>query len=258
MSAPVHLRFFDFGLEDLNPIEAGESVNFPDRHVVPISFNAVIIHHVRHGHGIFYSRDKEYRVGPGQAFIILPGEERSVHYKADHNDPWEYAWISFTGKLSPAFSVLPPVFDLPKNSFPNLYGLKNADDSVALLLAADLLTLYAKLLKPKLEERDFVRLIKEHIRKNYMQKLSIENFAQRFNMDRRYLSQQFKAQTGLSTRAYLTKVRMEKAAEFLRKGYSTRDTAVLCGFPGTSNFHKMFTNHYGMTPIAWKNKNSED
>lgn len=252
MSAPFHLRFFDFGLEDLNPIEAGEIANFPDRDVRPTSFNAIIIHHVRRGHGIFYSRGKEYPVGPGQAFIILPGEENSVHYKADHDDPWEYAWISFTGKLSPAFSVLPPVFDLPKDSFPNLHGLKRADDSVALLLAADLLTLYAKLLKPKLKERDFVQLIKEHIHKNYMQKLSIENFAQRFNIDRRYLSQQFKAQTGLSTRSYLTKVRMEKAAELLSKGYSTRDTAAMCGFPGTSNFHKMFTSHYGMTPLEWK------
>jgi len=145
------------------------------------------------------------------------------------------------------------VFDLPKGSFPHLYNLKNADDSVGYLLAADLLVLYAKLLEPKMDNRDFIQLIMEHIEKNYMQKLTVENFAQRFNMDRRYLSQQFKARTGMSPRGYLTEVRMRKAAQFLRQGRSTREVSQLCGFNSPSNFHKMFTAHYGMTPLEWKN-----
>lgn len=257
MSAPVHLRFFDFGLEDLNPIEAGESVNFPDRHVFPISFNAIILHHVRRGYGTLYARGKEYKVGPGQGFIILPGEESSVHYKSDHNDPWEYAWLSFTGKLAHRFSALPPVFDLPEGAFPHLYDLKNASESLGYYLAADLMTVYAALLGPKQEDRDFSQLIIEHIDKNYMQRLTVENFAQRFNMDRRYLSQQFKAKTGFSIRSYLTQTRLTKAAELLRAGHSTRETALLCGFGNTSNFHKMFTAQYGTTPLQWKKSKSK-
>ena len=85
-----------------------------------------------------------------------------------------------------------------------------------------------------------------------MQKLKIENFALRFNMDRRYLNQQFKAKTGISVRAYLTQVRVIKASELLLKGHSTAETAALCGFGNASNFHKMFTDHYGMTPLEWK------
>ena len=258
MSAPVHLRYFDFGLEDLNPIEAGESVNFPDRHVFPISFNATIIHHVRRGHGTLYSRGQEYKVGPGEGFIILPGEETSVHYTSDHDDPWEYAWISFTGKLAHHFSCLPPVFKLPENAFPNLYNLKQANDSIGYLLASDLFTLYAKLLKPEYQERGYIQLIIEQIEKNYMQKLTVENFAQRFNMDRRYLSQQFKAKTGVSIRTFLTQIRMKKAAELLCKGYSTRETSSMCGFGNTSNFHKMFTAYYHMTPLQWKQNHMEE
>ena len=256
MSAPVHLRFFDFGLEDLNPIEAGETANFPDRHVIPVSFNATIIHCIRHGYGTLHSRGQEFHIGPGQGFIILPGEEASVHYTADHDDPWEYAWLSFTGKLAHRFSSLPPVFDLPDGAFPHLRNLKNASEALGYYLAADLMTVYAALLGPKQEDRDFSQLIMEHIDKNYMQKLTVENFAQRFNMDRRYLSQQFKAKTGTSIRSYLSDTRMKKAAELLREGKSTRDVSILCGFGNTSNFHKMFTICYGMTPLQWKKKHS--
>ena len=124
--------------------------------------------------------------------------------------------------------------------------------SIGFLLASDLFTLYAKLLDPQYQERDFVQLIVEHIEKNYMQKLTVENFARRFNMDRRYLSQQFKAKKGVSIRTYLTQVRMARARDFLAEGYSTSEASALCGFGNTSNFHKMFTAHYGMTPLQWK------
>lgn len=251
MPAPIQL-LFDLGLEDLNPIDIGESVNFPDRKVSPLSFNAIVIHHIRRGRGVLYSRGKEYHVGPGQGFIMLPGEEDSVYYTSDHDDPWEYAWVSFTGKLANHFSVLPPVFDLPKDAFPHLYNLKQAKPSIGYLVAGDLLQLYGELLDPHWVKRDYPQLIMEHIEKNYMQKLTVENFAVRFNMDRRYLSQQFKAKTGMSIRAYLTKTRMERAKDFLAQGHSTSETSMLCGFGNTSNFHKMFSAHYGMTPLEWK------
>ena len=251
MSAPFQL-LFDLGLDDLNPIMAGED-DIPSSHrVYPMLFNSVVIHHVRHGSGTLYSRGAEHPVKAGQGFILLPGE--SASYRADHDDPWEYAWIGFTGKLAYRFSDLPPVFDLPAGALPNLRQLKQADESIGYLLAGDLFTLYAELLQPQYQERDFVQLIAEHIEKNYMQKLSVENFAQRFNMDRRYLSQQFKNRYGVSIRTYLTETRMTRAGELLRQGYSTRDASLMCGFGNTSNFHKMFTAHYNMTPLQWKQK----
>ena len=251
MPAPIQLMF-DLGLNDLNPIEVGESENFPDRHVFPKSFNAVIIHHIRRGWGTLHIKGQDYRLGPGQGFIIMPGEEHTLHYKSDHDDPWEYGWISFTGKLAHRFSALPPVFDLPAGSFPHMYDLRNASDNLGYLLASDLFTLYAKLLNPKYRQCDHIQLIIEHIEKNYMQKLTVEDFAQRFNMDRRYLSQQFKSSTGTTIRAYLTKTRMAQAAKLLAQGSNTKDVAMSCGFSNTANFHKQFASFYGKTPSQWK------
>lgn len=249
MAAPFQL-FLDPGLEDLNPIMAGEYTQLPDRLAEPRLFNAVIIHHVRSGYGTVCCRSSNQRVGPGQAFILLPGE--TAECTPDADDPWEIGWVAFTGKLAYRFSALPPVFTLPEGSFPNLYDLNSAFGSVGFLLSGDLFTLYARLLDPQQQERDFVQLIVEHIEKNYMQKLTVENFARRFNMDRRYLSQQFKAKKGVSVRTYLTQVRMTKAKELLACGCSTSDTAAKCGFSNTSNFHKMFTSFHGMTPLQWK------
>lgn len=254
MPALFQLKF-DLGLEDLNPILAGEHTPRPDRQDAPALSDCMVIYHIRSGHGTLYSRGAEYSIGPGQAFLLLPGETTS--FRADRDTPWEYAWIGFTGKLAGRFSALPPVFTLPEDALPHLHDLHNADGSIGFLLAADLFALCAKLLGPGHQERDFASLIAEHIDKNYMQKLSVENFALRFNMDRRYLSQQFKVKKGVSIRTYLTQVRVINAGRLLAEGYSTGEAASMCGFGNVSNFHKMFTDYYGMTPLQWRQKHSK-
>lgn len=251
MPVPVQL-LFDLGLEDLNPIEVGECDNFPERSVFPKSFNGTIIHYVRRGYGNLYSRGEHYSVGPGQAFIILPGEENHVHYTSDSANPWEYAWVSFTGKLAPRFSVLPPVFDVPEDTFLHTRDLKNATDTIGYLLAADLYALYAKVVDPMYHKQDILPSIIEHIEQNYMQKLTVEDIGARFGLDRRDLSRRFKARTGLCVRAYLTRVRMKHAEALLEEGRSVKDIASRCGFSNSSNFHKLFTAHHGLTPIQWK------
>ncbi|MBQ9968812.1 MAG: AraC family transcriptional regulator [Oscillospiraceae bacterium] len=256
MRAPIQL-LFDPGLDDLNPIEVGEHTNYPDNFVRPKSFNGVIIHHIRSGCGSFTLKDRHYRVGAGQGFIILPGQQQDVYYLSDHDDPWEYAWVSFTGKLAHRFSVLPPVFDIPEGSFPHTYDLRHASEPIAYLLAADLFDLYAKLVEPLLAEDDRIAQISQIINDRYMERLSIEALSKRFGMDRRELSRRFKAQTGRSVRTYLTEVRMRHAETLLQEGRSAKTIADLCGFSSASNFHKMFTDHYGMTPNEWKARRSK-
>jgi len=257
MPAPFQL-LFDLGLEDLNPIEVGENDNYPDQNVYPTSFNGTILHYIRNGWGDLYIREKHYRVGPGQSFIIHPGQEDMVHYTADHENPWEYAWVSFTGKLAPHFSVLPPVFEVPEGSFSHTHDLKNATSAIGYLLAADLYALYARLVDPIYRKQDHIRLIADHIEENYGKKLTVEDFASRFHTERRHLSKQFKAKMGVSIRAYLTQVRMSRSEEFLLLGHSVKDIAAMCGFSSVSNFHKMFTAHHSMTPMQWKQQHRID
>ena len=251
MAAPIQL-LFDLSLNDLNPISVGESTNLPDQLYSPKSFNGTVIHHVRNGRGRLFIKDRCYDVQAGQGFIILPGQEHDIYCISDHDEPWEYAWISFTGRLAPQFSLLEPVFDMPENTFSHTYGLKNATDTIGYLLASDLLTLYAKLVEPLLHTPDIIPEIIEYIETHYMQKLSAEVFSERFGLDRRELSKRFKERTELSIRAYLTQVRMKQAQALLLKGYSTKEIAERCGFSSVSSFHKLFTAHHHTTPQQWK------
>ena len=53
-----------------------------------------LIHFVESGFGIFRIGEKEYKIGPGEMFVIPPYVETC--YQADGSNPWSYIWIGFT------------------------------------------------------------------------------------------------------------------------------------------------------------------
>ena len=61
----------------------------------PYVRESYVIHMVKKGKGTFTIAGKTYELGPGQAFIIRPGEETT--YRADDDDPWSYMWVVFHG-----------------------------------------------------------------------------------------------------------------------------------------------------------------
>ena len=146
-------------LHDLNPIFTGEAA-CPPGEAHTVAQKCTVIHYIRSGSGIFISGGEQYRPRPGQAFIMLPGEE--VHYRADENDPWVYAWVGFTGALSEKFAALPPVFDVPEDMFLHLktpYDWEQMGEYWGYQMATDLLLFYAKVLRPQVKKVDYVQEI---------------------------------------------------------------------------------------------------
>ena len=131
----------DRHLQDLNPLIAGEQACPPGHSFGPNVRNYTLLHYVITGRGTFYARNQAFPVGPGQVFLILPGEVTT--YQADENDPWQYRWIGFNGSLAHRFSALPPVFALPWELFDGMFpgDVNNAE----YLLAGGLFRLYARL-----------------------------------------------------------------------------------------------------------------
>ena len=242
-------------LHDLNPVFTGEAACLPgENHPSSAgSFNSTIIHYIRSGTGLFYTKTETYKVMPGQAFIIRPGEE--VDYIADEKDPWVYAWVGFTGALSGAFSSLPPVFDVPDDMFPHLKNSFDWDDMSeywGYQLATDLLLFYAKILRPRAKKVDYVQEILDHVQLFYMEKLSVEAFARQYGMDRRHLTRQFKKKVGITIQDYILRVRIYEGCRYLRMGYSVKETATLCGYSSASIFSKLFKREHGFSPTEWK------
>lgn len=242
-------------LHDLNPVFTGEAACLPgEAHPSPAgTYSCVIIHYIRSGKGVLYSRDKVYKPQPGQAFIILPGED--VNYIADENDPWVYAWVGFSGALSGKFSSLPPVFNVSDDMFPLLktpFDWEQMDEYWGYQLATDLLMFYAKVLRPQAKKVDYVQEILNHVQLFYMEKLSVEAFARQYGMDRRHLTRQFKKKVGITIQDHILRVRMNEGRRYLRMGYSVKETATLCGYSSAPIFSKLFKREHGYSPTEWK------
>ena len=55
-----------------------------------------LLHVCLSGRGVFQTQDKGYDIGPGEAFLMLPGEVSA--YRADEEDPWHNIWVGFTDR----------------------------------------------------------------------------------------------------------------------------------------------------------------
>ena len=242
---------FDIGLEELNPLAAGEAICDPDDTYLNFRsrFGSTIIHYVRRGKGTFCCKGEVYPVHAGQAFIIFAGDV--VSFYPDQDDPWEYAWITFGGKLSYHFSVLPPVFTMPEGGFAHIRDVKNTPNSFPYLVVSDLFYLYAKLIEPQVHKLDYISSIINHIQQHYMEQISVNNYAKQFNMDRAYLSKQFKKKMGISIRSYITDLRLFHAKRLIYDGFNCKEASMQCGFNNTANFFKMFKKKFGSTPMDW-------
>lgn len=227
---------------DLNPLVAGEENCVPGHSFGPAVREYTLLHYVISGKGVFYCDGNAYPVGAGQVFCILPGQVTT--YTADESDPWHYRWIGFDGKLSEDFSHLPPVFDCPQQFFP--------PEESEYRLAASLLELYDHLFAGDKAGNPHVLRVENYIRAQYMQPIRVEGIAKELHLDRRYLSRLFKAHTGCTMQEFLIRVRLEAAAEHLRRGATVAEAAALSGYEDVTNFSKMFKRHYGIPPVCIK------
>ena len=53
------------------------------------------IHHILSGSGYYSTGKVSCRLSEGDTFILYPGVE--LEYRADRDEPWEYAWAGFMG-----------------------------------------------------------------------------------------------------------------------------------------------------------------
>ena len=53
------------------------------------------IHHILSGSGCYSTGKVSCRLSEGDTFILYPGVE--LEYRADRDEPWEYAWAGFMG-----------------------------------------------------------------------------------------------------------------------------------------------------------------
>lgn len=112
-----------------------------------------------------------------------------------------------------------------------------------------------KLCRPDIREqsyepnKDLMQNIMEKLNQNYAEPLNLKAVSQEFGISTSHLTRLFKEYSGVSPVQYITKLRIEKAAELLDEGkINILEAAYMSGFKSLSNFYKCFKEKYGHTP----------
>ncbi len=248
--------FLDRGYTDLKPVICGYEACRPG-HSAHVLRRYYLLHYVESGKGRFYSDNRIYEVGAGQAFLIRPQE--AARYEADSADPWTYVWIGFEGALCEKLSSLPsPVFSLPATAFSMIRALENRPDTKEEAATSLLFSVYADIMAGRSNRPHYVRRVTDAIRSSYMTPLTVQSLANSVGLDRRYLCRLFRESVGMGIQEYLIQVRMEQAQALLRKNHSVALTAELVGYPDCFNFSKMFKKRYGISPREYAKRNGEE
>ena len=238
----------DFGtLSDLSPLNIGYENcpidNMMDEKTRPY----YVIHFIHKGKGYFNDEYGLHAVGANQMFIIKPF---SVHsYYPDQNDPWEYSWICFNGKLATAFNSVSSVTDV---SFVFYNRIKELTDSENLSskynVVAFLFDFIATLSTPVKDKPDYVSLIKSYVEQNYMNDVSVNSIAHSLYISRQYISKVFAEKEGMSIQQYIIKIRLERAVKMLSTGYNVTESAAAVGYCDLFTFSRIFKKKFGVSP----------
>jgi AraC-like DNA-binding protein len=93
-----------------------------------------------------------------------------------------------------------------------------------------------------------LRMIRRYVKYNYMLPITVGSLSHDFGFERSYLYRMFKNKYGVGVKEYITSVRLEKAEQFLRDGYSVKESAAMVGYEDEFNFSKAFKARYGKSP----------
>lgn len=228
-----------------------------------------IIHYVHHGTGYFIQDGKKYTVRQGQCFLITPNT--LIQYYPDKSDPWEYAWIEVAGieaKKILDYSTLS--YDNPISRADNgelLYMFKDSSDNFktdtpadrcrnvgyARIILAEIIRNNPAPYQPKLNEPIVSKAI-DYIDNNYHRHdLTVDRVAAAVSINRVSLHRYFASELGISPKAYISNLRMEKAKGLLSKSrYSIKNIAYSVGFSDSLYFCKAFKRHTGLSPSEFK------
>ncbi len=245
--------------DGLNPMLYGYHDCKPGQFFGPAIRTYWIIHYVVSGFGIFRTCGREYRVGPGEMFVIRPFAES--YYEADKENPWTYTWIAFSTEMEELPSQLDDIVRCPDalTVFADMKKCEKMENGRSAYLSAKTWELFSIILESREKTVDYVQKALSIIHSAYMTDLSVETLAREVNLERTYFSTLFKNKVGVSPGKYILSYRMSLAASLIAdKGMSVSVAGASVGYSDIFNFSKMFKKHYGVSPKEYVKNNSEN
>ena len=228
-----------------------------------------LFHYVLRGTGTFVSCGREYKISPGQGFLICPGD--STVYTADEQTPWDYCWFGFDGYEAETIlkrcglSQNTPVYTDRSSGVleENLKKLIRlfADGSYNEYAAIGRLYLvFSGMILPDSGhtgsyDKSYADKAVDFIRHNYTYDIHVTDIARHIGIDRTYLYRVFMKVHHMSPQKYLIRFRLDTACHMLRNSrMPVGEIACSCGFGDIPAFYKHFRNCDGCTPAAYRER----
>lgn len=238
----------------------------PDHSWGPGIRDHYLIHYILSGKGRFDSGKRRYTLTAGDGFLVVPGVISS--YQADHNEPWEYCWVGFNGADArrlvneTGLSEEQPLFHYDKDSaienmLNDIYTATGPSPSNEAQMTAALLRFLAAMMVLNGDQNcrkdtgyAYVQRSIQFIDFNYSREdLNITQIAANAGVSRSHLYRLFLQHTDMTPNEYLTKYRINKAANLLKnENLSVGEAAYSTGFSDQLYFSRVFRKLKGMPP----------
>lgn len=231
-----------------------------------------LIHYIISGQGTYYVNGDEHRLKQGDVFLVFPNTE--ITYKADKDNPWEYAWVGFTGSDA---SIILQATDFRKDSpylrnieygdliisqISKIYESRGNEFEHAVEMTGHLYTLLSMFIKgaQKLSadiqnpSNIYVQKSIEYISANYSYSISVEDIASYVGVSRSHLFRCFESILNISPKEYLTDFRIKQACYLLEHSeLSITAISTSVGFDNSLHFSKTFHKYRGCSPKDYRN-----
>ncbi len=103
--------------------------------------------------------------------------------------------------------------------------------------------------------RQIMSQAKQYIQNHYSEPITLETIAAFIDISPYYLSRVFSEESGFTFCSYITQVRMENAAEFLKdERLNISEVAHRTGFKDSHYFSRVFRSHFALTPKEYRAK----
>lgn len=245
----------------------------PGEIVGPAVREHYLMHYCLSGRGVYRAQGIKYEIGPGEGFLILPGELTS--YQADAQEPWSLIWVGFTGsRVADYLQCCGLRKDRCTFQCPQSQQLEACVDAMLefdtagagneLLLLGELYVFLGWIAqsaqnsarRSRETAAEYVELAMEYIRSHFQEDLTVAKLARYVGLNRSYLTTVFQNTINMSPQQYLMRFRMEWAAKMLCEDKLTvGEIARSCGYPDPLTFSKAFKRTLGVTPTQYRREN---
>jgi AraC-like DNA-binding protein len=231
------------------------------------------------GKGWYHIYGHTYPVEKNQYIIIPP--DIPYFFKADASEPWTIYWLHFRGKYCRNFlpshseprSILVDEYSRLQDRiqlFEEIYSsfsmgyieeyMIYSSMCLHLFLASFIwIEPYRYIRIPNHKEYAFSSKVIHYMQEQIERSLSLDQLAAYFKYSPSHFSMLFREETGMSPIHYFIQLKMQKACQYIvLTNMKLNEIAVKLGFDEPAYFSRIFTKIMGLSPSAYRRKESEN